>query len=102
MQKNNIKEYFNLVPEYTPSVIKEASEFTKVNIRTLQYHYNGNDIVPSTLLLHKLSQFFSYKLGRNVTIDDLLTVRNSEHEFKSKASEILAKIRTPKRTTNKK
>ena len=97
MQKTNIRSFFNRVPEYTPQVIKDAATFTGLSIRTVQNHYNGSTFLPTANVLAKLAEFFSYKLGEPVSIEDLLNVRNNVQDIRQMAHDKIAKLHTQKR-----
>ena len=60
----------------------------------LQHYYRNGNIVPGGDKILRLLQFFSYKLGKEVTITDLLNDRNIDNEIKEKTQSVFRAKRT--------
>lgn len=77
--ENKIRLHFHEVQDHTASVIKEASQYTGLKIRQLYNLYSGYTTNPRPDNLRLLAAFFSVKLGREVTIEDLINNRKTDN-----------------------
>ena len=87
-ERTNIKPLFNKIDGYTPDLIKEAHTHTGISLRMLQHYYRDSNIVPSGDKILRLLAFFSFKLGQELKITDLLNERNIEQELKDKSNAV--------------
>lgn len=76
MEKTNIKPLFLEIKMHTAEAIKEASSFTGISVRMLHKYLANAETIPSGKTLLRLAQYFTHKLGRTVTIDDLFVEQN--------------------------
>lgn len=77
--ENKIRLHFHEVQDHTASVIKEASLHTGLKIRQVYNLYSGYTTNPRPDNLRLLAAFFSVKLGREVTIEDLISNRKTDN-----------------------
>ena len=70
---------FDSVVGRTPDMLKEAAIFTGISIRTIQRYYRGDGAMPSAINLMKLLDYFSYKLGREVKLSEILIEQKNVH-----------------------
>lgn len=76
MRKNNVRQLFDQAYGNTVELKRECSEFTGLNLRTIQMLYaNPNKGVSSSTAV-KLAEYFSFKFGKDVLIDEIYVKRN--------------------------
>lgn len=76
---NKIRDLFHEVKDHTPSALKEASKHTGLNIRALYRMYAGETIHPRPSNLLLLANYFTYKLNREVAVEDLITYQKTDN-----------------------
>lgn len=77
--RNKIKELFHEVQDHTKAVIQDAAMHTGLSVKSIYNLYNGDVSDPRAATLQKMAYFFSHRLGREVTVQDLIVSQDIEH-----------------------
>lgn len=65
----------------TSEMLKEASVYTGISIRTIQRYYREAHNRPTAVNLLKLIEYFSWKFNREVKLNEILIEHKNGHNY---------------------